>query len=90
MVWWRASPGVSWRDGSRFTYTYELDGNVLWYWFGEKGSPTRSRGVIAGDGRSIAGRWNMPAEDNPDGGSSFRCLAEPWSASCWPARHTSG
>jgi hypothetical protein len=53
-------------DGSRFTYTYELDGNVYCYWFGEKNSPTFSRGVISGDGRHIEGRWTIPG--GPGGG----------------------
>jgi hypothetical protein len=59
-------------DGSRFMYTYELDGNVLWYWFGEKGSPTYSRGVISADGRTIVGRWAMPTENDPHGGYDYR------------------
>jgi len=59
-------------DGSRFTYTYALEGNVLYYWFGEKGSPVFSRGVLSADGKSIVGRWNMPTEKNPGGGYDYR------------------
>jgi hypothetical protein len=44
-------------DGSRFTYTYELDGDVLCR---GKNSPTFSRGSISGDGRHIDGRWTIP------------------------------
>ena len=47
-------------DGSRFTYTYAIEGNVYYYWFGEKDSPTFSRGVISPDGRRIEGRWTIP------------------------------
>jgi hypothetical protein len=53
-------------DGSRFTYTYRVDGNVYQYWFGDKGSSTFARGVISDDGREITGRWNMPG--SPSGG----------------------
>lgn len=57
-------------DGSRFTYTYDLDGNVLYYWFGEKDSPMFSRGVISGDGRHVEGRWTLPGA--PGGGYDWR------------------
>jgi hypothetical protein len=57
-------------DGSRFTYTYRLDGNVLYYWFGEKDSPVFSRGVIAADGQHIEGRWTIP--EAPGGGYDWR------------------
>ena len=53
-------------DGSRFTYTYAIEGNVYTYWFGDKDSPMFSRGVIAPDGRRIEGRWTMPG--TPGGG----------------------
>jgi len=57
-------------DGSRFTYTYALEDDVYYYWFGEKDSPTFSRGVIAADGRSIEGRWAIPGA--PGGGYDWR------------------
>jgi hypothetical protein len=57
-------------DGARFTYTYALDGNVYTYWFGEKGSPTFSRGTISDDGREIVGRWEIPGA--PGGGYDWR------------------
>ena len=57
-------------DGSRFTYTYELDGNVYCYWFGDKNSSTFSRGVISDDGRRIDGRWTIPG--GPGGGYDWR------------------
>jgi hypothetical protein len=56
-------------DGSRFTYTYALEDNVFHYWFGEKGSPRFSRGVISRDGRSIDGRWTIPGV--PGGGYDY-------------------
>jgi hypothetical protein len=59
-------------DGSRFTYTYQLDGNVLLYWFGEKNSPLYSRSVLAPDGRSMEGRWYLPTEKDPGFGYDFR------------------
>lgn len=57
-------------DGSRFTYTYALDGNIYYYWFGEKNAPNFSRGVIAPGGRSIEGRWTIPGA--PNGGYDWR------------------
>jgi hypothetical protein len=54
-------------DGSRFTYTYEMDEDTLFYWFGNKGTNWFSKGKFASDGRSIVGRWNMPNKDGTGG-----------------------
>jgi hypothetical protein len=59
-------------DGSRFTYTYQLEGDVYTYWFGEKDSPIFSRGVLAPDGRSLQGRWHLPTEKDPSFGYDYR------------------
>jgi len=40
------------------------------HWFGEKDSPTVSRGAIAPDGRTIEGRWTIPGA--PGGGYDWR------------------
>jgi hypothetical protein len=47
-------------DGARFTYTYEMDGDTLFYWFGDKGSTWFSKTQFSRDGGSLSGRWHMP------------------------------
>ena len=64
--------GLMGTDGSRFTYTYELDGDVLWYWFGDKGSRWFSRGVFSADRKTLLGRWHMPTPENENGGYDYR------------------
>jgi hypothetical protein len=59
-------------DGSRYTYTYELDGDVVWYWFGDKGSRWFSRGVLSADHKSIVGRWHMPTPQDEKAGYDYR------------------
>jgi len=59
-------------SGSRFTYAYALNGDILYYWFGDIGSPIFSRGVISPDGRNIVGRWHMPTKEKPDYGYDYR------------------
>jgi hypothetical protein len=59
-------------DGSRFTYTYEIDGNKWRYYFGDKGSSVYSENVIAPDGRSMEGRWKIPTPEKPNGGYEYR------------------
>jgi len=53
-------------DGSRFTYTYEMRGDELSYWFGEKDADTYSRGRFSADGRRVEGRWTI--QGAPGGG----------------------
>jgi hypothetical protein len=44
-------------NGSNFTYTYDIEGDTLWDWFGDKGSNIFSRGVFSKDGNTIIGSW---------------------------------
>lgn len=53
-------------DGANFTYTWELEGDKLTIWFGEKGSDNVSLATFARDGLSYSGKWQWP---NPDGGT---------------------
>lgn len=47
-------------DGSTFDYVYELDGDTLTIWGGEKGSPAYYRGTFSADGNSVIGAWVWP------------------------------
>jgi hypothetical protein len=58
-------------DGANFTYTYEVDGDTLFYWFGDKGANWFSKGRFASDGRSVIGRWHMPDKDGGTGGYNY-------------------
>jgi len=54
-------------DGSNFTYTYEIEGDRLIYWFGDKDSGNCSRATFSRDGRTLTGRWQWTMPD----GKSF-------------------
>ena len=47
-------------DGETLDYTYEVEGNVLTIWFGERDSPAFYRGTFSEDGTSCEGRWSYP------------------------------
>jgi len=44
--------------GDTLDYVYELEGDTLTIWGGEKGSPAFFRGEFSGD--TLAGRWHWP------------------------------
>lgn len=46
--------------GDTLDYVYELEGDTLTIWAGEKGSPAYYRGTFSGDGNTIAGAWHYP------------------------------
>lgn len=46
--------------GNTFDYVYELEGNVLTIWGGERGSPAYYRGVFSADGSVLSGAWVYP------------------------------
>ena len=46
--------------GNTLDYTYELEGDVLTIWGGEKGSPAYFRGTFGPDGNSCEGEWVYP------------------------------
>jgi len=54
-------------NGGNFTYTYEIEGDTFWYWFGDKGSDNFSRGIFSKDGDTIMGRWQWPEGDDKTG-----------------------
>jgi hypothetical protein len=46
--------------GNTLAYVYELDGNTLTIWGGQKGSPAYYKGTFSDDGNSCAGAWVYP------------------------------
>jgi RNA polymerase sigma-70 factor, ECF subfamily len=52
--------------GNTLDYVYELEGDTLTIWAGEKGSPAYYRGTFAGDGNTLTGEWVYP------GGGGYR------------------
>lgn len=47
-------------QGNTFDYVYELDGDTLYIFAGEKGSPAYFKGTFAADGDSVTGAWTYP------------------------------
>ncbi|MFD6948490.1 hypothetical protein A6A08_18770 [Nocardiopsis sp. TSRI0078] len=47
-------------QGNTFDYVYELEGDVLTIWAGEKGSPAFFRGEFNAEGDTMAGPWTYP------------------------------
>jgi hypothetical protein len=46
--------------GNTLDYVYELDGDTLTIWGGEKGSPAYARSTYSSDGTSSSGAWVYP------------------------------
>ncbi|HEY0070212.1 MAG TPA: hypothetical protein VGE04_09620 [Chloroflexia bacterium] len=46
--------------GNTLDYVYELDGDTLIIWGGEKGSPAYFRGTFSGDDNTLTGGWVYP------------------------------
>jgi len=46
--------------GNTLDYVYELEGDTLTIWGGEKGSPAYYRGVFSDDGNTLTGSWVYP------------------------------
>lgn len=47
-------------EGNTLDYVYELEGDTLTIWGGEKGSPAYYRGQFSADGNTLTGRWVWP------------------------------
>jgi hypothetical protein len=47
-------------QGNTFDYVYELEGDTLTIWGGERGSPAYFRGDFSPDGDTLAGAWVYP------------------------------
>jgi len=50
----------SFLDGLTLDYVYELEGDTLTIWGGEKGSPAYYRGKFSDDSSTLAGAWVWP------------------------------
>ncbi len=46
--------------GDTLDYVYELEGDTLTIWGGEKGSPAYYRGTFSDDGDTLTGAWHYP------------------------------
>jgi hypothetical protein len=46
--------------GDTIDYVYELVGDTLTIWGGEKGSPAYFRGTLSDDGNTLSGAWVYP------------------------------
>ncbi len=46
--------------GNTFDYTYEMEGDLLTIWGGEKGSPAYFKGKFSADGNTNTGAWVYP------------------------------
>jgi len=58
-------------NGSNFTYTWDIEGDTLQYWFGDKSSQMFSRGTFSEDGNTVTGRWQWPEGDGQTGGYEY-------------------
>ncbi len=47
-------------SGMTLDYVYEVEGDTLTIWGGEKGSPAYFRGDFSEDGSTLTGRWVYP------------------------------
>ncbi|RAR42199.1 hypothetical protein [Paenibacillus sp. MDMC362] len=46
--------------GNTFDYVYELEGDSLVIWAGDKGSPSYYKGAFRSDGDTHSGAWHYP------------------------------
>jgi hypothetical protein len=46
--------------GETFDYVYEMEGDTLTIWGGEKGSPAYYKGTLSADGNTLTGEWVYP------------------------------
>ena len=46
--------------GNTLDYVYQLDGDTLTIWAGEKGSPAYYEGTFSADGNTVVGDWVYP------------------------------
>lgn len=56
-------------DGMTLDYVYEVEGNTLTIWGGEKGSPAYFKGQFSDDGDTLSGSWVYP------GGGGYEAIS---------------
>lgn len=59
----------SFLDGMTLDYVYEMEGDTLTIWGGEKGSPAYYKGRFSKDGNTLTGEWVYP------GGGGYRAVS---------------
>lgn len=59
----------SFLDGMTLDYVYELEGDTLMIWAGERGSPAYYKGKFSEDGNTLTGDWVYP------GGGGYQSIA---------------
>lgn len=47
-------------EGDTLDYVYEMDGDTLTIWGGERGGPSYYRGTFSPDGDTLKGAWTWP------------------------------
>jgi hypothetical protein len=47
-------------EGETLDYTYDITGDTLTIWMGERGSPAYYEGTFSEDGNSLTGAWHYP------------------------------
>lgn len=47
-------------EGETVDYTYDLKGDTLTIWSGERGSPAYYQGTFSDDGNTLTGAWHYP------------------------------
>jgi hypothetical protein len=55
--------------GDTLDYTYELKGDTLTIWFGERGSPAYYEGTLSEDDSKLSGAWHYP------GGGGYQAIS---------------
>lgn len=55
--------------GETLDYVYDLDGDTLTIWFGERGAPAYYRGTFGSEGTTLNGVWHYP------GGGGYKANA---------------
>ena len=56
-------------EGETLDYAYELKGDTLTIWSGERGSPAYYEGTFSDDGNTLTGAWHYP------GGGGYKSVA---------------
>ena len=56
-------------DGMTLDYVYEVEGDTLTIWGGEKGSPAYFKGQFSEDGNTLSGNWVYP------GGGGYEAIS---------------
>jgi hypothetical protein len=59
----------SFLDGMTLDYVYEIEGDTLIIWGGEKGSPAYYQGQFSQDGNTLTGGWVYP------GGGGYQAIS---------------